>query len=353
MTEIQKGLTFVLILFGLVVGGWLLVLLSPVLTPFLIALVLAYLCDPIVERLSHFGKFRMPRTFAVCVVFAVLTLLLLLVVIYLIPVLNRQIRELISAIPAGMQWIQTELMPKLESMTGFKVEHYDLAQVQKTLVSHWTKASDLVSWISQWIFHSSLALVHWIINLLLIAVVTFYLLRDWHKLLSGLKSLMPNSSQDKVITLVKKSDVVMGSFVRGQLGIMLFLGVIYAVGLTLIGVKFSVLLGLSAGLLSLVPYLGSIAGLLITLVVALVQSHEWALLLWVALVFGVGHLIEGMILTPLLLGDKLGLHPVAVIFAVLAGGQLLGMVGVLIAIPLTAILVVLLRDPILGWAKSS
>lgn len=353
MQEVQKGLTFVAILAGILLGGWLFAQLTPVLAPFMVAALLAYLSDPIVEKLSKDGKYKIPRTFSVIVVFIFLGLLVLLFLLYLIPTLHRQLLELIQAIPGAFEWIQNILIPKVESITGVEIEHYNLKKVQDTMIAHWTKASDIITLASSWILHSGLAIVHWGINIFLIIVVTFYLLRDWHLCLNGVQSVIPQSYREKVVGYFRKADEVMGSFLKGQLTVMVCLGAIYAVGLSIVGIKFSVLLGLGAGLVSIVPYLGSIVGITATFLVALTQAQDWWLFVWVALVFGIGQIAEGMILTPLLVGDKLGLHPVVVIFAILAGGQLLGMVGILMAIPLTAILVVLLREPVLEWAKRS
>jgi predicted PurR-regulated permease PerM len=353
MHEVQKGLTFVAVLASIILTGWLLVQLGPVLAPFIVAAFIAYLADPIVEKLSKEGKYKIPRTVSVIIVFVFLSLMFLLFLLYLIPTLHKQLSELISAIPSGIEWVQQVLIPKIENLTGTVVEQYDLKTVQDSLIKHWTKASDLLSLITTWILHSGMTIVHWGINLFLIVVVTFYLLRDWHFCLANIQKIVPQSYRSKVVSFFRKADEVMGSFLKGQLTVMLCLGVIYSVGLSIIGIKFSVLLGLGAGLLSIVPYLGSIAGVAAALLVALAQAQDVWLFVWVAAVFGVGQAAEGMLLTPLLVGDKLGLHPVAVIFAVLAGGQLFGMVGILLAIPITAILVVLLREPVLEWASRS
>lgn len=353
MQEIRKTLTFFAVLIGVGISGWLLVKLSPVLAPFLLAALIAYLADPIVEKLSKDGKYKIPRVLSVVIVFVFLALIFLLFLLFLIPTLNKQVTEFIYAIPQGIAWIQNALIPKLQSLTGIPFESYDFKTVQDKLIQHWSKASDLLTTVSSWLLHSGMTIVHWGINLFLTVVVTFYLLRDWHVCLTNAQKVIPLSYRDKVVNLCRKADEVMGSFLKGQLTVMVCLGIIYSVGLSIVGIKFSVLLGLGAGLLSIVPYLGSIAGIVATLIVALTQATDIWLFVWVAVVFGIGQMAEGMVLTPLLVGDKLGLHPIVVIFAVLAGGQLFGMVGILLAIPITAILVVLLREPVLEWASKS
>jgi predicted PurR-regulated permease PerM len=180
-------------------------------------------------------------------------------------------------------------------------------------------------------------------NLLVAVVVTFYLMRDWDRLMERLRALLPRRSEAIIVRLAGQSDEVLGAFLRGQLLVMLALGLIYSLGLSIIGLDFALLIGLVAGLISFVPYLGTIVGVLTALIAALIQFQEPIYLLYVGLVFGVGQVLEGMVLTPWLVGDRIGLHPVAVIFAVLAGGQLFGFVGVLLALPVAAVAAVLLR----------
>jgi len=171
----------------------------------------------------------------------------------------------------------------------------------------------------------------------------FYLLRDWNVIIARVRALLPKRVEATVVLLFKQCDEVLGSFIRGQLLVILCLAALYSLGLSLVGLKMAVLIGMIAGVLSVVPYLGFAVGIISALLMALIQFQAPLPLLWVALVFGICQLIEGMFLTPVLVGDKIGLHPVAVIFSVLAGGQLFGFLGVLLALPVAAIIMVLLR----------
>ena len=180
-------------------------------------------------------------------------------------------------------------------------------------------------------------------NIALIPVVAFYLLRDWDLLVERIHNMIPRQFVTTTVNLTKECDEVLSAFLRGQLLIMLLLGCIYALGLALIGLDLALIIGLLAGLASLVPYLGFIVGILAASIAAILQFQEFMPLVYVALVFGVGQLLEGSLLTPLLVGDRIGLHPVAVIFAVLAGGQLFGFVGVLLALPIAAVVMVFVR----------
>lgn len=341
MNALQQSLIFVAILAGIFLLGSLIYYLTPVLLPFLIAATLAYLLDPLVELLNR--KWRIPRTLSVVGVFLWVAVIFLFTIVFLVPALQRQISILIARIPQAIEWAQQLLVPKLIAL-GLAPEDLGLETLKGAALSHWSQTTKIAGWMGQTLFHSGLALVAWLMNFMIIIVATFYFLRDWPALLTALKSLLPSRMAPTIIRLAQQCDGVLATFMRGQLSVMLCLAVIYTLGLALIGVNFSLLLGMMAGFLSIVPYLGGIIGLVSALIIAYLQFHAWFPIGAVCVLFGIGHILEGMVLAPLLIGDKLGLHPIAVIFAVLAGGQLFGFVGVLLAIPVAAMLVVLLRE---------
>ena len=192
---------------------------------------------------------------------------------------------------------------------------------------------------------SGRALLGWMTDVLLVPVVGFYLLRDWDQLMLKVRALLPRRIEPLLVRLAGECHDVLGAFIRGQLLVMLGLGLIYAGGLSIIGLDLGLLVGLLAGLASIVPYMGFVVGCSAALIASVFQHGGMELypLLGVALVFGVGQTLEGMLLTPLLVGDRIGLHPVAVIFAILAGGQLFGFVGILLALPAAAVIMVMLR----------
>lgn len=329
-----------LVLAGIAGTGLVLYWLAPVFSPFLTAALLAYLGDPLVDRLE---RLKLSRTPAVVVVFLGLFALLALVVVLVIPLVERQISYLIGRIPAYIHWLNETAMPWLRERLGVEGPVLDVAALQEALRAHWQQAGGLAAQIAGSVSASGGALLRWLTNLVLIPVVTFYLLRDWDRLIAGLGTLVPRRFAETATTLARDSDEVLGAFLRGQLLVMLGLGIIYSAGLWLIGLELALLIGMLAGLVSFVPYLGFILGVLAAGVAVGVQSQEWLQLVWVLAVFGVGQLIEGTVLTPLFVGDRIGLHPVAVIFAVLAGGQLFGFVGVLLALPVAAVLAVVVR----------
>lgn len=319
--------------------GILIYLLAPVLTPFLIAATLAYIGDPLVDRLE---TYKIPRTLAVTIVFFVLTLLAVLALIILVPMLERQISTLGQKIPGYIQSLQTEFVPWLNARLGIGLE-INTETLKTSLQSHWKEAGGVASTAMRYVTRSGAIVMAFIANMVLIPVVTFYLLRDWDGLVARVGKLLPRKSGPVIRRLAKQSDEVLGSFLRGQILVMLALAVIYSVGLGIIGLELALLIGLLAGLVSFVPYLGFIVGITIASVAAIFQFHDFIHIVYVVIVFAVGQMAEGMFLTPKLVGDRIGLHPVAVIFAVLAGGQLFGFVGVLLALPLAAVIAVVLR----------
>lgn len=336
MTDVQKWLLFA----GVIFAGWLIYLLAPMLTPFLTAALLAYLADPLADRLE---ARKLSRTGAVLVVFLLMFSLLALILLLGIPLLERQLVKFIARIPDALTWLQQNLLPALNARLGLEPDVLSLENLQQSFAAHWKEAGGVAAHVLAALGASSMGVLHWVTNLLLIPVITFYLLRDWDVLVARVQELLPRPVEPKVAQLARESDQVLGAFLRGQLSVMVALGVIYAVGLAIIGLDFALLIGMLAGLLSFVPYLGFIVGLLTASLAVLMQSHDLMHLVPVLIVFGVGQVIEGAVLTPWLVGDRIGLHPVAVIFAVLAGGELFGFVGVLLALPTAAVLAVVLR----------
>ncbi len=329
-----------LILALLVAGGWLVYLLAPVLTPFLTAALLAYLGDPLVDRLEGW---RLPRTAAVLLVFLILVLAGILALLVLVPALETQVRYLVQRVPDYLQWLRETAVPWLAARLGLTPADLGPGDLLGRAGAGLGEAGSLAAAVLASLSASGARLLGWLANLLLVPVVTFYLLRDWDVLVARIHSLVPRRVAPTVARLARESDQVLGAFLRGQFLVMLALAAVYALGLVLAGLRLGLLIGVVAGLVSFVPYLGLILGLALAGVAALVQTHELAMLGWVALVFGIGQVLESAVLTPLLVGDRIGLHPVAVIFAVLAGGQLFGLPGVLLALPVAAVVAVLVR----------
>ncbi len=313
--------------------------LSAVLAPFLVAALLAYLSDPLVE---HLCRWKIPRLLGVILVLLLLLALVVLLLFILIPLLEQQIALLIQKVPTLLAWGQSVLTPWLADHLGVQKE-IDISQFKFSMANHWQQAGDILGKTIRTVTGSGLALISWLTRLLLIPVVFFYLLRDWPKVLVGLQQLLPRRIEPTVSRLIRECDEVLGAFLRGQLLVMLALGIMYAVGLAIVGLDTALLIGMIGGLVSIVPYLGFIVGITSASIAAYLQFHSLWHVAAVWLVFVIAQSIEASVLTPQLVGDRIGLHPVVVIFAVLAGGQLFGFTGILLALPVAAVLMVFIR----------
>jgi predicted PurR-regulated permease PerM len=322
------------------ITAFLLYVLAPILLPFIAAALLAYLGDPLVDRLE---KTRLSRTMAVTVVFLLIFAILVPLLLFLIPLLKEQLGALLSQLPDYIDWVVTNLQPMLQTKLGISLPPLEVELLKETFTKEWANTGGFLKGLLRTVSHSGLIVAGWLANIVLIPVITFYLLRDWDLLIAYIRDILPRSIESQVTQMARESDEVLGAFLRGQMLVMLALGIIYSIGLRIVGVEFSLLIGLFAGLLSFIPYMGLIVGVLVAGIAVLFQTHDVTNLLWVLLVFGIAQLIEGLFLTPVLVGDRIGLHPVAVIFAVLAGGQLFGFFGILLALPVFAVLAVLLR----------
>jgi predicted PurR-regulated permease PerM len=334
----KENKIFMIVLVIVAVG--LLYLLKPILTPFFAGALLAYLADPLVNR---FMKFHISRLTSSIIVFAILFSLLTLLILLMIPLIQTQIANLVDVGPNMVAWIQNTILPWLKDTFGITEDFVNIDTLKQALADNLTKAGGAAGWLVQEILHSGVKFLEIFVNLILVPVVTFYLLVDWNKFVVGIRNLIPRPQVATFVRLTKECDSVLGAFFRGQFLVMLALGIIYSVGLMLMGLQIGLLIGLIAGVLSIVPYLGFIVGIILASIAALVQFGSLYYVLLVCLLFGVGHLIDPMFLTPKLVGDRIGLHPVAVIFAILAGGCLFGFMGVLLALPVAAVVMVWLR----------
>ena len=314
--------------------------LRPILAPFLMGALIAYLGDPLTDRLEDLGC---SRGLAAVMVFILIGLILLASLLLMVPLLAHQLDVLVRNLPALSQWVTETAQPWLQVHLGLPEQSQPGQRVRETLAENWQSVGKIVANVIRYITGSGINFLILMGNLVLIPVVAFYLLRDWDKLMPRLLHLLPLHWQDKAMSLAVESDEVIGAFLRGQFLVMLALGFIYSAGLWLVGLDLAILIGSLAGLASVVPYLGAAVGIIAATVATVIQFQGWDMMPWVGLVFVVGQSIEGYVLTPMLVGDRIGLHPVAVIFAILACGQLAGFIGILLALPIAAVVMVFLR----------
>jgi len=317
-------------------------LLAPVLAPFVIAAVMAYVLHPLVLRLEGVTRGRLPRVLALLIVEALAILALLGILLLLVPILVKELPLLQQQLPLLLDRLGDALNPLLTQL-GLNLS-LDLRDLKAQLVAY--LGANREDWWAPLMSSIklggsvALALMGYAV---LVPVALFYLLHDWTRLVSGVLELVPPAWRGTFDSFMQESDTVLGEYLRGQLLVMLALAVFYSVGLRLFGLDLALPIGLFTGLAVFVPYLGFGLGLVLALLAGLLQFASGQAVIMVAVVFGLGQLIESFVLTPRLVGERIGLHPLAVILALMAFGQVLGFVGVLIALPASAVLLVALR----------
>ncbi len=327
---------------ALLVAGCLIWLLAPVLTPFLLSALLAYMADPVINRLECW---KMRRDVAVSLVFLVVISLLTVAMLIVVPLLVRETVDLFERLPGYFQTLQETVLPWVERQLDIElgIDTFDAAQARELIQAHLQDIAGVAGALLAYITESGGRFVIWITGMILVPLVTFYLMRDWHKLLETVRDMLPRNIEPVAVKLTRDCDEALGGFLRGQLMVMVSLGIIYSVGLLIVGLNNAIAIGMIAGLVSFVPYLGAIIGILLAGITAVIQNFDVWFLLSVAIVFTVGQLIESFLLTPKLVGDRIGLHPVLVIFMVMAGAHLFGFIGILLALPVAAAGTVLVR----------
>ncbi len=327
---------------AIVIALILLRLMMPVIIPFVVAFILAYLFNPLVKKLSRYVR----RWIAIIIVYATITIGMIVLLWWLIPTLWDQLQAAWEYLPQVLAWYNNVAVEWLSSNTRIRLPHLEAKGVSETLVDYMQthyNFSDASTWMSQ-ILASSMRFINNAGLIVLVPILTFYFLFNWDQRLQTWKMAIPTAYSKKVITIARECDYALMEFIKGQLLVMILLGVIYAVQLQLIGLELGLTIGMVAGVASFVPYLGFGLGFIAAIIAGLFQfGFDWLYLSLIVGAFLVGQAAEGYVLQPLLLGDKIGLSPLWVIFSVLAGASLLGFVGMLIALPVSAVLNVLFR----------
>jgi predicted PurR-regulated permease PerM len=263
-------------------------------------------------------------------------------ILIMVPLFEREISRLIEKVPAYLEAVRNSLIPWLETQFGISVQ-LDITLLKQTLTQNWQSAGGIVAKLVTLSASGGAAAMGFLLNLVLVPVVLFYLLRDWTQLVGFVDEIIPRHWYKQVNVLAREIDQVLAEFLRGQLSVMLLMSIYYVMGLWLVGLEFALEIGVIAGLLVFVPYLGMAIAFILATLVALMQFQGWSDLIPIWIVLVVGQLLENMVVVPWLVGNRIGLHPVMVIFALLAFAQLFGLVGLLLALPASAVLLVWLR----------
>ena len=320
---------------------WLFVQLKDVLMPFAVAATLAYILNPLVERLEHR---KMKRSAASMLVMSLTFLVLLALVLVLVPMFINQFENMMVRVPKLVDYAQGTLLPWLHQYLGGFGVRLDRGTVLQWVQTHAGSFKDTASKVASALMSQSGAVAAGLSNLLLLPLLLYYFLLDWKRWSDGLHGLIPRRYAAGYARIAGEMDQVLGEFLRGQLLVMLIMGMFYGSGLMLTGLDSGFAIGMIAGLLVFIPYLGAFTGLLLSTLAALLQFGSWHGLIMVWVVFAIGQLLESFVVTPKIVGDRIGLSPFWVIFSLLAFGQLMGFVGMLIGLPLAAVSLVLLRE---------
>ena len=346
MTLQQKSLVWLLFVVSIV---GMLILLRGILLPFVIGMAVAYLLDPVCDWLEQRHFTRIWASIAVTFVFFVIIALALAL---LTPLLINQVTDFIEKVPAYISTLEMKLTPVI----AYLMAHLDTdgtAEIQKIFGQYIGDAAAIAGRV---IFRllSGLETALNVISIVAITpIVAFYLLRDWDKIISRLNGYLPPAYRKTIQEQILLIDTTLSGFLRGQFMVCLLLGIFYAVGLMIIGLDFGLIIGLGTGMVSFVPYFGMLAGVLVGLGLAIAQFDSLGPIIAVGLLFASGQIMEGNFVTPKLVGDRVGLHAVWIIFALMAGGALFGFLGILLAVPVAAVIGVLVRFALDCYLRSA
>ena len=324
-------------------------LLRSILLPFVAGMAVAYFLDPVMQRLIRIGVSRIWATVIITLGFFLLVVALFLLIA---PLLEHQVVSFAQKVPDYAQ----ALIDRGQPLWKTAKTYLSPSDIERLRTAAGNYAGTVASWVAEFfksILSGGLVVVNLLSLIFITPVVTFYMLRDWHKITEKVDGWLPRHHAETIRSQLREINSTLSGFVRGQALVCLTLGAFYGLGLTVVGLDLGLVVGFSAGLASFIPYLGSTSGLLIGVGLALAQSPDWTLPMMVGGVFLVGNLLEGNVLSPKLVGSKIGLHPVWVIFALLAGGALFGFLGILLALPVAAVIGVLTRFSLNNYLTSS
>ncbi len=324
-------------------------LLRSVLLPFVAGMAIAYFLDPLADRLERAGLSRIIATAMITLVFFSLFGFLLFL---LIPVLEQQVVTFVQRLPGYVATLNERARPILFEFYS----HLSPEEIEKLQNSVGAYAGTAAGWVLdlvKGVLTGGIAVLSILSMLFITPVVTFYLLRDWDNMVATIDNWLPRHRAEIIRFELQEIDRTLAGFVRGQATVCITLAVFYGAGLTLTGLDLGLMIGIGTGLGAFVPYVGMLIGLIASLGLAVAQGAEWHLLAGIGLVYGIGNVLEGNILTPKLVGGRVGLHPVWIIFSLLAGGALFGFLGILLAVPAAAVIGVLTRFGLENYLKSS
>jgi predicted PurR-regulated permease PerM len=325
-------------------------LLRGMLLPFVLGMALAYVLDPVADRLERWG---VPRWIATILGLSIFVGAFVALAILVVPLIETQIVQLVGQLPHYADLVRHKLLPAVTRIIGRVSGSADAEDVRKAASSY---AGNLSTWVGQLlgqVWSSGLAIANVVYVMLLTPLVAFYFLRDWDRMIDRIDSWLPRRQADTIRELAREIDAILAGFVRGQAIVCFMLAVYYSVALSLAGLDYGIIIGIAAGVLTFIPYLGAIVGLIASIGVAFSQFDDYSRVVIVAAVYVFGHTVEANLITPNLVGDRVQLHPVWILFALLAGGALFGFTGVLLAVPIAAVIGVVVRFALKQYLAST
>ncbi|NDE90777.1 MAG: AI-2E family transporter [Alphaproteobacteria bacterium] len=344
-TDYQYWRFWLFAVLGFIGALW---LLSGMLMPFVLALAIAYLLNPLVSRMCTFG---VPRWLGALIVLLLFITIITTATILLAPIVQTQVVELANSLPGYIETLQKELWPRIKDV----LEHIptvDATKLQDTFSQYTNDIVKFVGKVLGQVVTGSMALLDILALLVLTPVVAFYLMRDWPKILGTVDGYLPVRHAPAIRHELQNIDTMIAGFIRGQAMVSLVLAIFYSITLSLAGLKYGMVIGLISGFLSFIPIVGTLTGIIASLIMAFVQFDQASQIGVIALIFLIAQILDGYFLTPKLVGDRVGLHPVWIIFAVLAGGKLLGLVGVILAVPFAGTIAILIRLMLRQYRRS-
>ncbi|MFY9589940.1 AI-2E family transporter [Rickettsia endosymbiont of Halotydeus destructor] len=343
----NKTAIFWFLLLGFIITA--LASISTVIKPFFITFILAYLLQPAIDFIA--SRFRIPRNIAASIVFLVFLSVFFIALTILLPIIYQQISIFINAIPKYKDYFQAEIMPHISAKI-YSIEPNIANKIKGSLSSFINNTFTILSSVANNFWHYTIVTINIFVLFLLIPIILFYFLRDWPKIIANMRLLLPLQSKKKITEMLFSIDNLLSAYIRGQLNICLLLSVFYSISLSIVGIDLALLLGILSGFLVIIPFIGTFISFSLALLVGYLTFGMKIKLLYIVMIYLIGNISESYILTPKIIGDKIGLHPVWIMFSILACGSLFGFVGIFFAIPIAGITKILLLN-ILDLYKAS
>ncbi len=335
-------------IFVFAITGFLL-LIGNVLAPFVISCIIAYILQPLIRTIC--SRYNISRTIIAFVVFVIFISIFLFLLIVLLPSIYQQITSLINKIPTYKNYIQTQIVPVIVTKVTL-IDPTIGTKIKDSLQSLISSIFSIITLLTNNIWFYTVATINKVAMMLLIPIILFYFLRDWPKMIDNLESLLPLQEKSRVRAILFSINKLLSAYIRGQLNICLLLSCFYGLGLSIIGVDLSLLIGILSGVLIIIPFIGTLISFSLALIIGYFSFGMQIELSYIILLYVIGNIIESYILTPKIIGDKIGLHPLWIMFSVFASGALFGFIGIFFAIPIAGIIKVLLNAGIEQYKSS-